>query len=131
MPESPKFFLPAAETTEQAESMYANLAATCHKAAPPAGQRIYSITFKHDGEEWTATVGEKLSGTKTHITGRGSKMRQTTYPVSDPAMVLAIFPGEPYLVVTSQIAGYVGSKWESIFMAGRPYGVRYFASSEE
>ena len=127
MPETPQFFVPAAATPEQAEAVYGQLADVCRKSVPSLPQRIYSITFRHDGEEWTATVGEKLSGTKYRITGKGSNKREVATPTADPAIVLAIFSGEPYFVVTNQIAGYIGSKWESVFMAGRPSRVTYFA----
>ena len=41
--------------------------------------------------------------------------------MSDPAVVQAIFPGDPYVVVTDKRPiGTARSKWENPFMAGRP-----------
>jgi hypothetical protein len=57
----PEFFVPKAEPDEQ-ESVYAALAEFAQRRVPPATDRIYSITFGHDGVEWTATVGERLKG---------------------------------------------------------------------
>ena len=50
------FFVPAA-TPDNQESVYAELARLSRCAVPPVERRIYSITYTHDGEEWTATVG--------------------------------------------------------------------------
>lgn len=47
--------------------------------------------------------------------------------LSDSAQVLAIFPGNPYLVVTNyRITDGVRSAWENPFMAGRPTSVTFF-----
>ena len=90
-------------------------------------RRIYSITFVHDGEEWTATVGEQLRGIKHRVTrSKGQQLERTT-PISDAAMVLAIFPGAPYIVVTDKGINQKYSKWENPFMAGSPVTVKYFA----
>ena len=56
MPNAPPFFVPAATPDEQ-ESVYADMAADCNRAVPDPDRRIYSITYVHDGAEWTATVG--------------------------------------------------------------------------
>jgi hypothetical protein len=48
-------------------------------------------------------------------------------PVSDPATVLAIFPGDPFLVVTDKGVAGVRSEWENPFMAGMPSSVARFA----
>lgn len=131
MSKAPQFFVPAATSSEQAESVYADLAVLCHKSVPSMERRIYSITYTHNGEEWTATVGERLSGTKYRTTGSGSKRREVATLVSDPAIVLAIFPGEPYFVVTNhRLAGNIRSAWENPFMAGRPESVTHFALAE-
>ncbi len=43
-------------------------------------------------------------------------------------MVLAIFPGTPFKVVTNhRIPGNVRSAWENPFMAGEPKSVAYFS----
>jgi len=95
--EIPQFFVPAA-TPEMEENVYADFAGMCHRAVPKREERIYSITFVHDGEEWTATVGEALSG-KT-LPNPQSRSKVPFYPrqLSDPAIVQAIFPGVPYTV---------------------------------
>ena len=130
MPEAPAFFVPAA-TPETQESVYADFAKWCGRPAPPLGERIYSIVFMHDGESWHATVGEVMHGTKysTHKV-RGNKVERSQ-SVSDPALVLAIFPGVPFMVVTNhRIAGNVGSRWENPFLAGKPEPVTYFSSAQ-
>ena len=95
-------------------------------------KRVYSITFVHNGERWTATVGESLRG-KGFRTSRSRGMRiEREYPVSDPAIVMAIFPGIPYMVVTNhRMRGQrVGSAWENPFFAGEPESVTYFSSPQ-
>lgn len=125
--EIPRFFVPAA-TLDNEESMYADFAKWCHCAVPERNNRIYSMTFVHDGEEWTATVGETLSG-KT-LANLRSRSKAPFYPrtLSDPAIVLAIFPGSPYVVVTNhRIVTNVGSAWENPFFAGQPKRVTLFS----
>ena len=131
MLEMRKFFVPSEHadfTVEQQESAYAGFAAWCGRAVPGHGRRIYSITYVHDGIEWTATVGETLRGVRHKtVTSRGVKRQQTSY-ASDQATVLAIFPGVPYFVVTSaELWANVRSGWVNPFMAGQPKSVTYFA----
>src|SRR5260370_20299853 len=68
------------------------------------GRRIYSITFRGDGEEWTATVGEQLHGHTIANPRARAKKRQVERPLSDAATVRAIFAGasdfDSYIVVT-------------------------------
>jgi len=54
---------------------------------------------------------------------------ELTVSVSIPAMVLAIFPGDPYLVVTDHLLGNtsIGSHLENPFLAGRPRSVVRFS----
>ncbi|WP_296749139.1 hypothetical protein [Thiobacillus sp.] len=127
MTSTPVFFVPAA-TAETQEQVFGEFAKWCGVSAPPAERRIYSIVFVHDGDVWTATVGESLQGERTRTTKvRGQKVERTSH-VSDPALVLAIFPGSPFMVVTNhKIAGNVGSRWENPFLAGQPRSVTYFA----
>lgn len=101
------------------------LAAACNRPPPLLLQRIFSIVYVHDGVHWTAKVGEQLRGAKT--TNRGGREIRT--PFSDPAIVLAIFPGDPYLVVTNKGPNFGNAKsaWENPFMAGRPMWVERFA----
>ena len=120
------FFVPAA-TAENQEQVYADFAQWCRCVVPEMGRRIFSITYSHDGVTWTATVGESLQGVKKVTSRSMGKKVERTVPVSDPATVLAIFPGNPFMVVTNhRIAGNVGSGWENPFMAGRPTSVTYF-----
>ena len=122
------FFIPAA-TDETKESVYESFAKRCNIPVPKTNARIYSIVFRHDGETWTATVGETLKGVH-HLTKklRGAKIERST-PVSDPALVLAIFPGNPFMVVTNQgTLGNVRSSWANPFLAGAPDSITYFSS---
>ncbi len=127
MPEIPTFFVPAA-TSENQESVYASFAEWCKCAVPALEKRIYSITYIHDSEEWTATVGESLRGIRRRTSRSGGRKVERTSHLSDPAIVLAIFPGSPFMVVTNhRIAGNVGSAWENPFFAGTPTSVTYFS----
>ena len=130
MAEAPAFFVPAA-TPDNVESVYAGFAKWCSRTVPAMDRRIYSITYVHDGEEWTATVGEPLRGIRHRTSrSRGKKIERTVH-LSDPAVVLAIFPGDPYMVVTNQrLAGNVGSAWENPFLAGRPESITYFSAKQ-
>lgn len=127
----PPFFVPDA-LPEKQEELYTYLAKLCGKSALPMAERIYSMTYRHNGSEWTATVGESLSGTKSQIKRVRGQKTEIFIPVSDPAVVLAIFPGDPFFVVTNQgLAGNVRSGWTNPFMAGRPIRITRFAVSEE
>jgi hypothetical protein len=126
MPDAPAFFLPAA-TTENQEEAFAGLATWASRAVPEFGDRVFSITFVHDGEEWVATVGEQLRGTRLPSPRSRAKKRQHPVALHDPAVVLAIFPGVPYIVVTNhRIGGNVGSLWENPFFAGEPRSLTRF-----
>ena len=133
MSEAPQFFVPTVipeVTPDNQESVYAELARWCGRAVPSPERRVYSITFVHDGERWTATVGESLRGKRTRTTrSRGTRVEREQ-SVSDPAVVLAIFAGIPYMVVTNHRIGgrRVGSAWENPFLAGEPESVTYFSS---
>ncbi len=122
------FFVPKA-SPEEAESAYAQLAEWCRRPLPKGDRRIYEIDWVHDGEEWTATVGEPLRGRRIRTRRvRGETVAKTTR-LSDAAVVLAIFPGAPYLVVTDAVPlGTTRSAWVNPFMAGVPEAIRYFES---
>jgi hypothetical protein len=130
MTSPPAFFLPAA-TPDNQEKIYGQLAQWCRVPVPDLQNRIYSIGYNHNGDQWIATVGECLRGVrKGHKRSRG-RMVEYTEQLSDPAIVLAIFSGIPYMVVTNhRIGNYVGSAWENPFLAGRPTSITYFSSSE-
>jgi hypothetical protein len=121
------FFVPAAESPEQAEEVYAQLAAWCSRPVPAASSRVRRIVWLHDGEEWVAEVGQTLRGTRSRRLRRQGQMREVSTPLSDPATVLAIFPGSPYFVVTNGPGvANVRSTWENPFMAGQPSRVELF-----
>lgn len=127
MTEAPTFFVPAA-APESEESVYADFAKWCGRTVPPVESRIFSITYRHDGDEWTATVGETLRGIRRHVTKSKGKKVERSQHIGDPALVLAIFPGVPFMVVTNhRIAGNVGSAWENSFLAGQPTAITYFS----
>jgi hypothetical protein len=127
VPEAPAFFVPGASPDTQ-EYVLAGLAKFANQPVPAPNQRVYSIIFEHDEKEWTATVGETLRGIRLkRVRGRAIEL---TVSVSVPAMVLAIFPGDPYLVVTDRHLGSKsdGSQWENPFLAGRPRSVVRFTA---
>jgi hypothetical protein len=129
MSTSPQFFVPHAEPGTHEEA-YAELARFAGRRALPLGQRIYAITYVHDGEEWTAQVGERLRGHTIADPRARAKYRRIERPVSDAAMVLAIFPGTPYIVVTDGgVVGVTRSAWENPFLAGQPRSVALFGSA--
>jgi hypothetical protein len=76
MEKAPAFFVPAS-TPENQETNYSDLAKMAGRTVPPIERRIHSITFTHNGEEWTATVGEKLTGVK-YKTSRGNEITGRT-----------------------------------------------------
>jgi len=122
----PAFFVPAA-TSENQEQVFGEFAKWCSVSPPSIDKRIYSIVFGHDSEIWTATVGETLHGERTRTSSVRGKRIERTIHVSDPALVLAIFPGSPFQVVTNHnIAGSAGSRWANPFLAGQPKSVTYF-----
>lgn len=126
MSDNPYFFVPGA-TSDNVKKVYADFSEWCGCPVPPQEERIYSITFVHDGEEWTATVGKTLSG-KTLPNPRSRRKRtHHVRKLGDPATVLAIFAGVPYSVVTNhRLAGSVGSAWENPFLVGNPKRVICF-----
>ena len=123
------FFVPFTNSASDAENAYAQLATLCRSTPPNHGERICSITYKHNGETWVATVGEKLSGTKLHVSKSKGVRKEHEVSLSDPAIVVAIFPGSPYFVVTATEQGSGRSAWENPFMAGTPSSVSYFRAA--
>lgn len=93
----PAFFVPFA-TIESQDSVYASLARMAHCAVPVLAERIFSLTHVHDGEEWTATVGEHLRGVRHTVSRSRGRRLERTIRLSEPAIVLAIFAGNPYVV---------------------------------
>ncbi len=110
-----KFFVPDRPEGKSDEEVLAALAAVCQCPVPALGDRVYSITYRHDGEDWTSTVGKRSEGVRTRTVGRGSAAREVSTRLSDPSTVLAIFPGGPYIVITD---GARGSSWSNPFYMG-------------
>jgi hypothetical protein len=118
------FFIPGVGS-EHVEDKYAEFARAVRRPVPPVQERIQSITFTVDGEEWTATVGEQLRGVRT--TRRRGQTRNVTTPLSDSATVLAIFAGDPHWMCTDAQQGTLTpTAWENPFMAPPPHEVVRF-----
>jgi len=116
----PKFFVPDIPDGVEQSVWFRDLAAIAQQAVPPENERVYSITYTHNGEEWTSTVGETSRGMLRRTKGRGATKREVVDRLSDAATVLAIFPGNPYYVVTDKnIVRQVRSDWANPFMMGR------------
>lgn len=130
MTQAPSFFVPGLPAEVQ-EEVYADFARRCQRPVPDPGERVYSITYVHDREEWTATVGERLHGIRRQSTG--SRRRRSPISIeqvqglNDPATVLAIFQGNPFVVFTN--AGGVRSAWENPFFVGSPRFTTFFSAS--
>jgi len=71
----PQFFVPLVDADKQ-EDAYTEMAALIGAAIAPPANRIYSMTWKHNDTEWTATVGEQLHGIATIENGRGRSKRE-------------------------------------------------------
>jgi len=125
---APAFFVPSS-TPETQEADYADLAKACGVSLPKPVERIFSITYLHDREEWTATVGEQLAGFRVRYSRRRSREIERTTRLFDPAVVLAIFAGIPYSVFTNQGIGETRSRWANPFLVGSPTRMAYFAAA--
>jgi hypothetical protein len=95
------FFVPGLEPDES-EARYVQLAAMVEAPAVGPADRVLSVRFVQGAEEWTATVGQSLSGELSGKADRRSARRSAaTRRVTDPATVQAIFDtGDHYLVLT-------------------------------
>jgi len=118
-------------TPDKQEEVYANFALLCGESVTDAVGRIYSITFVQNSEEWTATVGETLRGVRhAKVRSRGKKISRTLQ-LRDPALVLAIFSGNPLKVVTnSHPVGGIHSQWANPFWAGQIISTVYFSKNQ-
>jgi hypothetical protein len=135
MPHAPAFFVPEVAPEKQ-EFAYADLARWASRPIPNLDHRIYSIIFLHDGGEWTATVGRRLHGVRHRRRRSHGTTVEHTEPLSDSAIVLAIFAGtyegDTFVVVTNEgLAENTRSTWENPFYAGRPRSVQYFSTPED
>ena len=130
MNEEPEFFIPGI-TLDKQEEVYANFALLCSKPVPNITRRIYSITFLHNSEEWIATVGETLRGIRHRmVRSQGRKIPQKMQ-LTDPALVLAVFPENPLQVVTdSPPIGNARSQWTNPFFVGQVTTVVYFSANQ-
>jgi hypothetical protein len=124
MSDTPQFFLPKIDPEKQ-EQAYAEIARFAGARTAPDGERVYSIEFVHNGVEWTATVGERMTGIE-HVRKKSrGKMAEFTRHHSDRATIMAIFPGHPYVVIHDAAA----MVWTNPFMAGVPRRVTRFAAN--
>lgn len=119
------FFVPfvGAENYEEA---YQELAAAVGASLRPPENRIYSMTWRHDGVVWTATVGETLKGVATVTVGRGRDRREREVPRGSNDTVLAIFPGQPGLIAHDGKSG----QWNFPILTGEALSIVRFASSQ-
>ena len=83
------FFIPDVDEGAD-EEVYEGLAELCGRKPAELGKRIESIAYTHDGEEWIATVGAELRGTRTTNRRRKAGIVEVTEWLSDGASVLAI-----------------------------------------
>lgn len=109
----PAFFVPFVKPDNQ-EAAYADMAKFAGIAPRPEGNRIYSMTWRHDGVVWTATVGEMLTGVETVAIGRGRDRRYREVPRSTADTVMAIFPGAPGLIFHDD----KGRRWANPILTG-------------
>ena len=128
MTETLPFFVPGA-TPDAQEAVFAELARFAKQPVPSQSERVYSITYDHGGGEWRAIVGETLRGVRRkriRIRSKGTTVEREI-PIYDAALVLAIFPGTPYFVVTdSRPIGRVRSALWNPFLAA-PKSVTRFS----
>lgn len=89
---------------------------------------ISSIDFESNGEEWTATVGQKLHGIKRTSYMRNGVGLERTQRLEDEATVTSITQGE------NNVCTVTTNKWpltearsafENPFWAGVPAHIRY------
>jgi len=123
-----EFFIPGT-SPEETEATYEQYAALAGSVPLPVDERIQSISWeKSRVETWTAEVGKKLSGRIDEVNGKGASRHEHSTRLSDSATVLAIFPGDPYMVVTDKgINPDVRSGWANPFMASNsPTSVKRF-----
>jgi hypothetical protein len=118
MTEPPVFFLPHAPTDQQ-EDIYEFMAAKNERNVPCMGKRVYAITFELESAIWAATVGEQLCVRKKQVQGGIMSER----PVKDSALVLAIFPPDPYCVVADLASN---SRFVSPFIVTSPTAIECF-----
>lgn len=117
----PGFFIPFVDLEKQEEA-YRQIAEFVGAAPRPADNRIYSMTWRHDGVVWTATVGETLRGIETVVTGNRQNRRERQVPRSTSDTVLAVFPGSPGLIAHDNKSRY----WNMPILTGEALEVVSF-----
>jgi hypothetical protein len=119
----PAFFVPQCIEGD-AEKTYELFAAMCGLAVPHLQYRVYSITYKHDGCMWTATVGEKHHGYRVFTSG---KRKGRVERLHDDAVVWAIFPDPScYRVVIDPSSRTSLAK--PVYLAGMPQQFTLFGN---
>jgi hypothetical protein len=122
----PSFFLPRAADADQAERLYEALAEFAGCAPAPPGERLRAITFTADGARWEAEVGAELRGRRTTQRLRRGELLEHTEELRSATRVLAIYPGDPVVVVTdAQPITGAASEWANPFTA-TPHSVTRF-----
>lgn len=126
---TPEFFIPGLKTYEEQDSELHRLAVAFSLRMPEPHERIFSITFRHDGVIWTATVGKMMEGRGSRTRRVKGKRFEEVTSHSDPAMIRAIFPDPVCFRVFTDGGLSIGqrSRWENPFLAGLPYETFRFA----
>lgn len=115
------FFVPGVDPDE-ADARWRALAETVEAPVVGPADRVLSVRFVRGAEEWTATVGQYLSGQLVARTDRRPARRTSaartapTRRVSDAATVQAVFDtGDAYVVVTDghPLGEVRDSTWEN------------------
>ena len=116
-----QFFVPFVGPEDQ-EVTYTELAELVGAGVAQPSQRIFSITWKHNGVEWVAKVGEQLRGEAWVTQGRGRNKREVRVAHSSSDTVLAIFEGYPFLIAHDNNS----RQWNLPILAGNPHTVVRF-----
>lgn len=117
----PGFFIPFVEADKQEEA-YEQIAGFIGAFPRAANDRIYSMTWRHNRTVWTATVGERLRGVETVVTGRGRDKREREILRHSDDTVLAIFPGNPGLIAHDNKS----RMWNLPILTGESWGIVKF-----
>lgn len=121
----PGFFVPYVKADKQ-EAAYEQIARYIGAVPQAAADRVYSMTWRHNRTIWTATVGERLRGSETVVTGRGRDKREREMPRYSDDTVLAIFPGNPGLIAHDNKS----RTWNLPILTGASWHIVKFSYSE-
>ena len=116
-----KFFVPKIGDVDPEEA-YTAFAQLAGAGVPGPEHRVCSITWKHDGVVWAATVGEELRGVETVVKGRGRDKKYLERPRHTSDTVLAILSGAPFRIVHDNHSKI----WNLPIYTGEPSHVEYF-----